>query len=96
MGLFKQLMIFGKTGLQGLPTRVTLSLWDTQNAPPHRVEMRDESAKSKGKPPNPTSFVVQGLLTTLLGSENTPGIDYGLLAKIQNPWRRRRTLPEGV
>jgi hypothetical protein len=27
MGLFKQLMIFGKTGLQGLPTRVTLSLW---------------------------------------------------------------------
>ena len=27
MGLLKQLMIFGKTGLQGLPTRVTLSLW---------------------------------------------------------------------
>ena len=27
MGLFKQLMIFGKTGLQGLPTRVALSLW---------------------------------------------------------------------
>jgi len=27
MGLFKQLMIFGETGLQGLPTRVTLSLW---------------------------------------------------------------------
>ena len=27
MGLFKQLMIFGKTGLQGLPTRVNLSLW---------------------------------------------------------------------
>ena len=27
MGLFKQLMIFGKTGLQGLPTRVTLFLW---------------------------------------------------------------------
>ena len=26
MGLFKQLMIFGKTGLQGLPTRVTLPL----------------------------------------------------------------------
>ena len=23
-----------------------------QNAPPHRAEMRDESAKSKGKPPN--------------------------------------------
>ena len=27
MGLFKQLMIFGKTGLQGLPTQVTLFLW---------------------------------------------------------------------
>ena len=27
MGLFKQVMIFGKTALQGLPTRVTLSLW---------------------------------------------------------------------
>ena len=27
MGLFKQLMVFGKTGLQGPPTRVTLSLW---------------------------------------------------------------------
>jgi len=27
MGLFKQLMIFGKTGLQGLPTRVALFLW---------------------------------------------------------------------
>jgi hypothetical protein len=27
MGFFKQLMIFGKTGLQGLPARVTLSLW---------------------------------------------------------------------
>jgi len=27
MGLFKQLMIFGKTGLRGLPTRVTLFLW---------------------------------------------------------------------
>ena len=26
MGLLKPLMIFGKTGLQGLPTRVTLSL----------------------------------------------------------------------
>ena len=26
MGLLKQLMIFGKTGLQGLPTRVTLPL----------------------------------------------------------------------
>ena len=26
-GLFKQLMIFGKTALQGLPTRVTLFLW---------------------------------------------------------------------
>jgi hypothetical protein len=61
--------------------------------------MADESAKSKGKPPNCTTFVVQfvpGLLTTLLSSENTPGIDYGALAKIQNPWRRRRTLPEGV
>ena len=71
----------------------------TQNAPPHRAEMGDESAKSKGKPPNPTAFAVQfvlGLLTTLLSSENTPGIDYGALAKIQNPWRRRRTLPEGV
>jgi hypothetical protein len=27
MGLFEQLMIFGETGLQGLPTQVTLSLW---------------------------------------------------------------------
>ena len=27
MGFFKQLMIFGKTGLQGLPMRVTLFLW---------------------------------------------------------------------
>ncbi len=27
MGLLKQLMIFGKTGLQGLPTRVALFLW---------------------------------------------------------------------
>jgi hypothetical protein len=27
MGLFKQLMIFGKTGLQGLPTRMTVFLW---------------------------------------------------------------------
>ena len=70
-----------------------------QNAPPHPAELRDESAKSKGKSPNCTTFVdqvVPGLLTTLLGSENTPGIDYALLAKIQNPWKRRRTLPEGV
>ena len=66
-----------------------------QIAPPHRAEMGDESAKSKGKPPNCTTFVVQfvpGLLTTLLISGNTPGIDYGLLAKIQNPWRRRENL----
>ena len=51
-----------------------------QNAPPHRAEMRDESAKSKGKPPKSTAFVVQvvpGLLTTLLSSGNTSGIDYG-------------------
>jgi hypothetical protein len=27
-----------------------------QNAPPHRSEMRDESAKSKGKPPNRTAL----------------------------------------
>ena len=27
MGLLKQLMIFGKSGLQGLPTRVALFLW---------------------------------------------------------------------
>ena len=72
---------------------------DSIHAPPNRAEMGDESAKSKGKPPNCTTFVdqvVPGLLTTLLISGNTPGIDYGLLAKIQNPWRRRRTLPEGV
>ena len=45
-----------------------------QNAPPHRAEMGDESAKSKGMPLNCTTFVVQfvpGLLTTLLSSENT-------------------------
>ncbi len=39
-----------------------------QNAPPHRAELRDELAKSKGKPPNCTTFVdqvVPGLLTTL-------------------------------
>ena len=30
MGLFKQLMIFGKSGLQGLPTRVALPLRDIQ------------------------------------------------------------------
>jgi len=28
MGLLKQLMIFGKSGLQGLPTRVALPLLD--------------------------------------------------------------------
>ena len=28
MGLLKQLMIFGKSGLQGLPTQVTLPLRD--------------------------------------------------------------------
>ena len=70
-----------------------------QNAPPNCAEMGDESAKSKGKPPNCTTFVdqvVPGLLTTLLSSGNTAGIDYGALAKIQNLWRRRRTLPEGV
>ena len=27
MGILKQLMIFGKPGLQGLPTRVALFLW---------------------------------------------------------------------
>jgi hypothetical protein len=27
MGLLKQLMIFGKPGLRGLPTRVALFLW---------------------------------------------------------------------
>ena len=51
-----------------------------QNAPPPRAEMGDESAKSKGKPPNCTTFVdqvVPGLLTTLLSSGNTAGIDYG-------------------
>ena len=70
-----------------------------QNAPPHRAEMRDDSSKSKGKPPNCTTFVdqvVPWLLTTLLSSGNTPGIDYGALSKIQNLWSRRRTLPEGV
>ena len=30
MGLLKQLMIFGKSGLQGLPTRVALPLRDIQ------------------------------------------------------------------
>ena len=67
----------------------------TQNAPPHPMEIRDESAKSKGKPSNRTAFadqVVPGLLTALLSSGNTPGIDYGALAQIQNPWRRRRRL----
>jgi hypothetical protein len=70
-----------------------------QNAPQRRAEMRDELSKSKGKPPNRTTFVVQfvpGLLTTLLSSGNTPGMAYGIQAKIQNPWRRRRRLPEGV
>jgi hypothetical protein len=48
--------------------------------------MRDDSSKSKGKPPNCTTFVdqvVPWLLTTLLSSGNTPGIDYGALAKIR-------------
>jgi hypothetical protein len=46
-----------------------------------------------------TTFVVQfvpRLLTTLLSSGNTPGMAYGAQSKIQNPWRRRRRLPEGV
>jgi len=30
-----------------------------QNAPPHPAEIRDESAKSKGKPLNCTTFVDQ-------------------------------------
>jgi hypothetical protein len=70
-----------------------------QNASPHSPEMRDESAQSKGKPPNPIAFgvqFVQGLLTTPLSSGNTPGMAYGAQAKIQNPWRLRRRLPEGV
>ena len=36
----------------------------SQNAPPHRAEMGDESAKSKGKSPNPTKF------TSLLGENS--------------------------
>ena len=71
-----------------------------QNAPPHRAEMRDESAKSKGKPPNCTTF--RGPICT--GAADNPfelrkhprPMAYGAQAKIQNPWRRRRTLPEGV
>jgi hypothetical protein len=44
-----------------------------QNAPPHRAEMRDESAKSKGKPPNCTTLVdkvVPGLLTRSPGQNS--------------------------
>ena len=52
-----------------------------QNASPHRPEMRDESAKSKGKPPNCTTFV-PGLLTTLLSSRKHPG--YRLRSPGQN------------
>jgi hypothetical protein len=67
-----------------------------QNTPPHtRAEIRDESSKSKGKTSNPTACadqVVPGLLTTLLSSGNTPGMAYGALAKIQNPWRQKRRL----
>ena len=55
--------------------------------PPEKVEREILSliSHSEIKPPNCTTFVVQfvpGLLTTLLSSENTPGIDYGALAKI--------------
>jgi hypothetical protein len=65
-----------------------------RNTQTHHAEMRDEPAKYKGKSPNRTAFadqVVQGLLITLLRSGNTLGIDYRVLAKIQNQlWRRRR------
>ena len=62
------------------------------NAPPFRAE-------NVMNHPSPIAFavhIVPGLLTTLLSSGITPGMAYGALAKIQNPWRRRRTLPEGV
>jgi hypothetical protein len=74
-----------------------------QNAPPHRAELRDESAKSKGKVPNCT---IHSVWTNCTGAADNPfelreHPGYRLRspgpAKFrQNPWRRRRTLPEGV
>jgi hypothetical protein len=55
MGLFKQLMIFGKTGLQGLPTPVTLSLWAFSRQGATRVPLFTtwDSVAGSGRAPIP-------------------------------------------
>jgi hypothetical protein len=53
-------------------------------------DLRDDTLQS-------TCTLTHGSLSGHVGTRvDDPGIDYRLLAKIQNPWRPRRTLPEGV
>jgi hypothetical protein len=84
MGLFKQLMIFGKTGLQGLPTRVTLFLWafSRQGATVHNMGFCSRLGESpntwKHFGPEPTQ-VLNSVISVLLRQETATwgGLDLG-------------------
>jgi hypothetical protein len=54
-----------------------------QNAPPHRAEMSDESAKSKGKPPNRTAFADQIVPGARSPGQNSESVE----AEEETPFR---------
>jgi len=103
MGLFKQLMIFGKTGLQGLPTRVTLFLWafSRQGATGVPLFTTWDSVAGLGRAPIPGNIsgrradpgiILSVLVAQLVGRLGGDGFwkqDYGWGVRVRRPFGAR-------
>ena len=102
MGLFKQLMIFGKTGLQGLPTRVTLFLWafSRQGATGVPLFTTWDSVAGSGEPqyletfragadPGTILSVLVAQLVDRLGGDGFWERDYGWGVRVRRPFGAR-------
>ena len=100
MGLLKQLMIFGKSGLQGLPTRVTLPLRDIRlrlSKGPTGVRLFTtwDSVAGPGRTPIPGNISgrsrsgQQNLSIGRLGSDGFWKRDYGWGGRVGRPFGTR-------
>ena len=97
MGLLKQLMIFGKSGLQGLPTRVALFLWafSRQGATGVPLFTTWDSVAGSGRAPIPENISGRsgpGQKSLSIGRLGNSGVwdgDYGWGVRVRRPFGAR-------
>ena len=99
MGLLKQLMIFGKSGLQGLPTRVALFPWafSRRGATGFPLFTTWDSVAGSGRAPIPENISDPGTILSVLvaqlvgrlGGDGFWNRDYGWGVRVRRPFGAR-------